>query len=122
MPFGLTFGTPENWLWFLAGGAAVFVFLAFVLPDNLATALVQRKNLPTMLQALAWLGILLTAGWNIIVLAAGGAFLQALSRVRIELWVWVVLGISILLLAATWLLPWLVRRLAQPQPQQGPQP
>lgn len=129
LPFIGTLGTPENWMWFLAGVAAWAVIQNLILPDTWAVWLAQRRNLPGILQVLAVLGLVISLGWNILVLAVGGALLQALSRARVELWVWVVLGVSILLLVTTWLFPRLVNYVLgqlQAQRQQiqmpGPQP
>lgn len=119
MPFGLTFGTPENWMWFLGGAVAWAVVQSLILPDTWAEWLARRQNLPVVLRLLAGLGLVVSLGWNIIVLAVGGAFLQALSRVRIEPWVWAVLGVSILILVLTVAVQLAVRR-RQPQGQQQP--
>lgn len=111
LPFiGGTFGTPENWMWFLAGVIAWAVVQNLVLPDPWAVWLAQRRNLPVVLQLLAILGVAVSLGWNILVLTVGGAFIQALSRVRIELWVWEVLVGSILLLIVAVILSRLGRR------------
>lgn len=77
---------------------------------------------------IALLGLVVSLGWNILVLAVGGAFLQALSKVRVEPWVLAVLSGSVLLLIVTWLIPWYIRLASRPQAQArnaqtpGPQP
>lgn len=117
----LPFGTPENWMWLLAGVLTWALVQNLILPDSWAVWLAQRRNLPTVLQLLAILGVAVSLGWNILVLAVGGAFIQALSRTRIETWVWAVLGVSLLLFVVAFCISWLARRGVR-EATQEPQP